>query len=195
VQHAARLVVIGSILFFAGCGSGKEKSNPRVQQECFHRMMLMSAAGVSYTLENKLPATATLAADALADYLRAGAEGIACPGTQAKYQHFNLAEGPECPEHGKAFQLYSSALADQRHPCRTRALQLLGYPKDPWNDQRSLALIDGLISVVGEEENKAKGNAVATLQRITGQKFGEDAKSWESWWVTNKTTFRFKHRD
>ncbi|HKS38897.1 MAG TPA: hypothetical protein VJW76_17010 [Verrucomicrobiae bacterium] len=176
------------MLLLGGCDSAKRHA----QEECFYRMMLMSGAGVSYLLEHRLSATNTITLGALANYLKP--DGVACPHTQLKYEDFNLVEGPKCPEHGKAFDVYSSALADKDHPCRARALPLIGYsPKDPWNRQHSTALIAGLISVVKEEEGKPRADAATTLQRVTRQNFGEDARAWEAWWKTNKSTFQFKH--
>jgi hypothetical protein len=190
-QTALALAVTGSIVLLGGCGDNGIKAKRHAQEECFYRMMLMSAAGVSYLLEHKLSETNTIAAGALAIYLKSGADGIVCPKTRLKYEDFNL-EGPKCPEHGKVFDVYSSALADKNHPCRARALSLIGYAKDPWNDQHSTALIAGLISVARNEQGKIKTDSIATLRRITGQGFGEDTEAWFSWWQTNGTTFRFK---
>jgi len=175
------------MVLLGGCDSARRHA----QEECFYRMMVRSAAGVSYLLEHKLSTTNTITVGALADYLKP--DGVACPRTQLKYEDFNLVEGPKCPEHGKAFDIYSSALADKTHPCRARALPLIGYsPKDPWNHQHSTALIAGLISVARNEQGKIKTDSIATLRRITGQGFGEDTEAWFSWWQTNGTTFRFK---
>lgn len=192
-QTTLALAVTGSTLLLGGCGDSGVKAKQHAQEECFHRMMLMSAAGCSYLLENKLASTNTIAAESVVLYLRAGVEWTVCPGRGGKYVAFNLVEGPKCPEHERAFDVYSSALADKNHPCRARALPLIGYdPKDPWNDQRSTALIAGLISVARNEQGKIKTDSIATLRRITGQAFGEDAEAWFSWWKTNGSTFRFK---
>lgn len=143
-------------------------------------------------LVNKLPGTNVVSADAIAPYLKPGTEWTVCPVTRAKYANFNLDDGPACRVHGKAYQLYISALADKDHPGRACALGCWVASKDPWNDQHSPALINGLISVVTEEQGKARTAASETLQRITRQNLGENAEAWQTWWQANRETFRFK---
>ena len=60
------LAALGSMLLLVGCDSARRHA----QEECFYRMMLMSGAGCSYLLENKLASTNTIAAQSVVLYVR-----------------------------------------------------------------------------------------------------------------------------
>lgn len=159
-------------------------------------MTLMWMNGVSYILVrgvegDKRAQDRMIEVVRLEEYLKAGAAGTFCPKSNEKYPAFYIAEGPECQTgHGKAADVLASALRDKKHPCRPRALELLGYSiKNPWTDRASPALIEALIGVLKDEPGQARSDAARTLRQATRHSIGQDYESWRKWWEENKQTY------
>lgn len=51
-------------------------------------------------------------------------------------------------------------------------------------DSRS---IEPIINMLNDKDEKIRKEAVTTLQKISGQKFGEDKAKWKKWWAINKS--------
>lgn len=74
------------------------------------------------------------------------------------------------------------ALADRDTEVRRLAAGLLGDTGDP-------RAIKPLIDVLGDQSPVVVKYASESLGRLTGQRFGEDAERWGSWWRKNKARF------
>ena len=49
--------------------------------------------------------------------------------------------------------------------------------------------IDILLKSMRSEDANVRKTAAVQLRNLTGQKFGEDIESWESWWAENREEF------
>jgi HEAT repeat protein len=74
------------------------------------------------------------------------------------------------------------ALKDINADVREAAVQALGEIKDA----RAVA---PLIAVLKDEDRVVCYEAAETLEKITGQDFGDNQESWQSWWEANKEKY------
>jgi len=65
-------------------------------------------------------------------------------------------------------------LRDSRPEVRQQAADVLGYSKDP-------SSVDLLIGALGDSDPGVRSNAGDSLERITGQKLGQDPVKWNAW--------------
>lgn len=56
--------------------------------------------------------------------------------------------------------------------------------------KRHREAVDILIKGLSTSDPRARRSAIKTLERMTGQKFGEDQEAWTEWWIANRGRFR-----
>jgi hypothetical protein len=79
----------------------------------------------------------------------------------------------------EAAKILLSILSTGDATARFRIAESLRYSKDP-------ASVDALIQALKDKDKEVKSAAARSLNKITGQAFGEDANKWEEWRAKNK---------
>ena len=73
-----------------------------------------------------------------------------------------------------ATALVDDLVRDERPAVREQAADVLGYSKDP-------SSVDLLIAALGDSDAGVRSNAADSLEKITGEKFGQDSARWAAW--------------
>ena len=91
--------------------------------------------------------------------------------------------------------LYIAGLTRDKHRLRKMTLETLEalnrflFGADY---KRHREAIDILIRGLRVPDGAARKKSVESLERLTGESFGEDADAWESWWTQNRSRFRLR---
>jgi hypothetical protein len=72
------------------------------------------------------------------------------------------------------------------------ALNTFLYGKDY---RRHREAVEILLRSLATPDSRVRERAVEALQKITGQRFGDDAAAWRKWWEINQRTFRARVAD
>jgi hypothetical protein len=80
---------------------------------------------------------------------------------------------------GQGFELLINNLRSEDVLLRDRSVTALAN----LGDRRA---IEPLIAVLKDKDEKVRKSAVGALEKITGQKFGDNSTQWKEWWDNNK---------